>query len=313
MSKNRIDVHQHVVPPFWAEELIEKSRNIGDLRPPAWSPESAIRFMDECEIETGILSLTPPGVLAWPGHERAGIARRVNEYVANLSAQSPKRFGNFVTLPLPDIDGALAELTYAYDSLQADGVILFSNYEDRYLGDPHFDQIWAELDRRAAVVFIHPTMTTLRDLPGIPGPFVDFPFDTTRTAVDIVLKGVFDRYKNMKVILSHAGGFVPYAAYRFSGCASYYLPEPPEEEKVLANFRRFYFDTALSSSPAALPSLKAFADPTHILYGSDYPYAREGMSKHFTHMLDTSPLLADSEHSAINNGNAQSLFPRLSV
>jgi predicted TIM-barrel fold metal-dependent hydrolase len=304
LAAGRIDVHQHVVPPFWVDGL---ARRKSVHRPPAWTPEGAIAFMDSREIGRGILSLTAPGISDWLEDEHRALARRVNEYTAAVASARPERFGSFATLPLPDIDAALDEVAYALDTLGADGVVLLSNYRDRYLGDPVFEPLWSELDRREAVVFIHPTRSTLRELSGIPAPFVDFPFDTTRTAVDMVLKGVLDRHARMRIILSHAGGFLPYAADRFAACASL-MPQAASVEALLATFRRFYFDTALSSSPFALPSLKAFADPGRIVFGSDYPYAPGGPAESFTAMLDASPLLSDADRAAIDRGNATELF-----
>ncbi|HZV04969.1 MAG TPA: amidohydrolase family protein [Gemmataceae bacterium] len=302
----RIDVHQHLVPPFWVEGL---QRNKSIHRPPSWSPETAIAFMDSRRIATGILSLTAPGVASWATDERRKATREVNEYTAGLVEKWPGRFGNFATLPLPDLEGALLELSYALDTLAADGVILFSNYGDRYLGDPYFEPLWAELDRREAIVFIHPTRTSLPDIEGIPAPIVDFPFATTRTAVDMVLKGVLDRHRKMRVILSHAGGFLPYVAHRASTCATSVSPDSYDTDTLLETFRRFYFDTALSSSAFAIPSLKAFADPSRILFGSDFPYAPGGSAEKYTSMLDASPLLSEAEHAAIDHGNAARLFP----
>ena len=142
----RIDVHQHVVPPFWAKEL--RTDPAGTVIPP-WSAESAIDSMDSQEIATGILSLAAPSVIRWNKNERRKMARRVNEYAADLVAKQPDRFGNFATLPLPDVDGALRELEHALDTLRADGVILLANYAGKYLGDTVFEPLWAELDRRS--------------------------------------------------------------------------------------------------------------------------------------------------------------------
>ncbi|MFB6549440.1 amidohydrolase family protein [Streptomyces sp. NPDC056405] len=305
-ARDRIDVHQHVVPPFWVEGL---SLRHSVHRPPPWSPEQAIAFMDERQIAKGLLSLTAPGLSAWQVDERPDMARRVNEYTSGLVAQWAGRFGNFATLPLPDVGAALSELTYVLDVLNAEGVVLYSNYDDIFLGNSSFEPLWEELDRRQAVVFIHPTRTTLPAIDGIPAPFVDFPFATTRTAVDMVLKGVLDRHKNMRVILSHAGGFLPYAIQRVVNCADT-LPGSAGVDKLHETFRRFYFDTALSSGPSALPSLKSFADPERILFGSDFPYAPGGPSEEFTATLDASTWLTEGEHAAICQGNAVALFRR---
>lgn len=306
--KRRIDVHQHVMPPFWRERMKETGCNPNNYPLPPWTPELAIAFMDSMEIASGILSLTTPGVTYWPPEERRAAAAQANDYVAGIAAAHPGRFGSFATLPLPDVEGAVLELTHALDELKADGVTLFSNYNGVYLGDPMFEPLWAQLDRREAIVFIHPGIVALPELPGTPAAFVDFPFDTTRTATDIVLKGVLARYQGMKVILSHGGGFLPYAAYRIAGCASV-MPGAPSLDDYLAQLRGYYFDTALASSPVALPSLQAFADPAHILFGSDFPYAPKTLAQDFTALLDTSPLLDDAALAAINRGNTTALMP----
>lgn len=309
----RIDVHQHVVPPFWADALPLNGGEPSGWSCPSWSPDSALNFMDSQQIATGVLSLTAPSVVGWKPYERGDMAQRVNDYMAELVAQKPTRFDNFATLPLPDIDGALAEIASSFDVLKADGVVLLSNYEGAYLGDAKFEPIWAELNRRAAVVFIHPGHPELALIEGVPGPMVDYPFDTTRAAVQIVLNGVMDRYPDLKIILSHAGGFVPYAAYRFAGVGALLKQGIVTTDELLAKFRRFYYDTALSASPAALPTLKAFAGTQNILYGSDFPYAPAAVGATFTQHLDAYAGFNADEHKAINNANALKLFPRLAA
>jgi predicted TIM-barrel fold metal-dependent hydrolase len=318
MSAHRIDVHQHIVPPFWAKALPNhggdpsgpRSGDPSDTVLPQWSPNSAIDLMDSQEIETGILSLTAPGIVAWDQYERREMARRVNEYTAHLVAKQPARFGNFATLPLPDVDGALSELEYALNTLGADGVILLGNYAERYLGDVTFEPLWAELHRRQSVVFVHPGLP-LSPAAGVAGPLVDYPFDTTRTAVQLVLNGIVDQYPGARIILAHAGGFVPFASHRFAQLAHVFRADAAKPADILASFQRFYFDTALSSSPAALPSLKAFARNGHILFGTDFPFAPADVAAYFTTKLDAYESLTADEQTAISHGNAWTLFPRL--
>ncbi|KVV21678.1 amidohydrolase [Burkholderia multivorans] len=311
-DRKRIDVHQHIVPPFWADALPAHGGDSSGWSCPAWSVDSALAFMDSVEIATGVLSLTAPGVKGWHGQEKRDIARKVNDYTADVVAKHPTRFGNFATLPLPDVDGTLAEIDYTFDSLNVDGVVLLSNYEGVYLGDPVFEPVWAELNRRHAVAFIHPTMPPIAQMAGMPGPMLDYPFDTTRTAVQLVLNGVVSRYPNVRIILSHAGGFLPYAAYRVAQVAPLARNDVPAADGVLDLLRKFYFDTALSS-PSALPSLAAFADPSHILFGSDFPYAPAPISSLFTAEQDASTVLGAAQHAAINRDNALPLFPRLAA
>ena len=237
------------------------------------------------------------------------MARRVNEYTANLVSQNGARFGNFATVPLPDVEAAAAEAVYALDHLHADGVVLLSNYDGVYLGDPRFAPLWQVLDSRSAVVFVHPAHPTV-PLPGVPGPLVDYPFDTTRNAVHMVFNGVLTRYPNVKIILSHAGGFVPYAALRFALLQPALQPAGPTADELLARFKSFYWDTALSSGRYAFASLAAFADPERILFGSDYPYASAVVSAEFTRILDQDTGLSAEQADAVNFGNATKLFRR---
>jgi len=308
---HRIDVHQHVVPPFWAHALPTHGGDPSGTVIPQWSPDSAIDFMDSQQVATGILSLTAPSVIGWDKSERRRMARRVNEYTADLVTKRPDRFGNFATLPLPDAEGALWELEHALDTLRADGVILLANYAGKYLGEAAFEPIWSELHRRHAVVFVHPGQPPLPTAAGVPGPLVDYPFDTTRAAVQLVLNGIVDRYPGARIILAHAGGFLPYASHRFAELARVFRPAAAKPAEILAAFQRFYFDTALSSGPAALPSLKAFAGSGHMVFGSDFPYAPAGIGASFTAKLDAGNGLTAEEHRAINHGNACTLFPRL--
>jgi 6-methylsalicylate decarboxylase len=307
---NRIDVHHHLVPPFWVEALSGHGGDPSGWYSPAWSVDSSLAFMDAQRIATAVLSLTAPGVTGWEAAGRRAMARRVNEFGADLVALWPDRFGSFATLPLPDLEGALREIDYAFDVLRADGVILLSNYVGHYLGDPAFGPLWAELDRRAAVVFIHPAKPQIPIIEDIPGPIVDYPFDTTRTAVQLVLSGVVARSPRVRIILSHAGGFVPYAAHRFAELAPAVRPDVPPAPALIESFRSFYFDTALSSGQASLLALQSFARPGHILYGSDFPYAPASVGAAFTAKLDSFDL-PRTVRAAINNGGAQQIFTRL--
>ena len=304
----RIDVHQHVVPPIWAQTLASHGGDPTGSAMPRWSPELAIEFMDSQQIATGILSLTLPSVVGWPETERREMARRVNEYTAGLVAARPRRFGNFATLPLPDIEGALEEIDYALGPLGADGVTLLANYGGTYLGDPTFESLWDELDRRQAVVFVHPGEPPAKPVAGLASPIVDVLLDTTRTAVQLVLNGTVDRHPSARIILAHAGGYLPYASMRFAELAGVFRPDSPGPDHLMASFERFYFDTALSSG-AALPTLRAFAASGHTLFGSDFPYAPARVTAPFTAAIDAD--LSAADQTAINHANARELFPRL--
>lgn len=308
---DRIDVHTHVVPPFWGEALAEHGGDPSGWVTPGWSTAAHLRFMDHNQIATSVLSLTAPSVVGWEGQQRRDLARKINEYVAELVGAHPGRFGNFATVPLPDVDGAVAEAEFALDSIGADGVVLLSNYEGIYLGDARYAPLWESLDERSAIVFIHPGHPLIPLLSDVPGPLVDYPFDSTRNAVHMVFNGVLDKYPKVKIILSHAGGFVPYAVLRFCELQPALDPQGPTTEQLLATFKKFYWDTALSSGPAAFPSFLAFADHERILFGSDFPYAPEAVATKFTQILDEQTGLDHAQKFAINCGNAKRLFTRL--
>ena len=308
----RIDVHQHIVPPVWAQALASRGMDSGGWPIPAWRAADAIAMMDEQGIGVGILSVTAPGVrLDDDAAAARTLARAVNEYGAEMAKDHPDRIGSFASVPLPDVDGALAETAYALDTLGADGVVLLSNTRGRYLGDPEFEPLWDELDRREAVVFVHPEQPPMPRLPGTPAPLADYIFDTTRTALNLVLNGVMSRHPKVKVILSHGGGFLPFAAYRFSGVISTTLDTGRPAEDILRDLKRFYFDTALSASPSALPSLLAFAEPGHVLYGSDWPFAPQHTGSYYNRFLESYPDFAPGQAEAIDRGSAEVLFPRL--
>lgn len=302
----RIDTHQHIVPPAYAAWLERRGITAGGLPIPHWSAPAALEMMVSLGIAAGILSVSTPGVHLGDDAEARAMARTVNDFTAQVVADHPGRFGFFATLTLPDVPGALAEAAYAFDTLGADGVVLLANVRGTYLGDAGIEPLMQELNRRRAVVFVHPSELPAPAVPGIPPFAADFLLDTTRAAINMAKAGWLERYPDVKIILSHAGGFVPYAAERFARlCAA-----SGSYEDGIRQLRRFYFDTALSSSPYALPALLAFADPARITFGSDWPYAPKERSAHFAGLLDAFAL-APAQRSAIERGNAARLFPRL--
>ncbi len=297
-SGERIDVHQHVVPTFWADGLPARGGDPSGGHSLEWSPQSAIDFMDSQQIAAGILSLTASDVVGWKPSEHRDMARRVNGYTA-------------ATLPFLDVDGALGEIEHAFDTLKVEGVILLSNFAGTYLGDPTFEAVWAELDRRA-VVFIHPGKPAIPTLAGVPGSIVDYPFDTTRAAIQMVSQRADGPLSPSARDSLARGGFLPYAPHRFAELRPVARRDSPTTEELLVAFPPFYFDTVLSS-PAALPSLKAFAGAERMLFGSDYPYAPAAVGTSFTERLDAYPDLTEAERACINHGNALRLFERLNA
>ena len=303
----RIDTHHHVVPPDYAAWLRRKGSLAGGLPIPDWSPEAALALMDERGVATAILSVSTPGVHLGDDAEARALARDVNEFAAAMVRSHPGRFGFFATLCLPDLRGSLVELTHAFDVLGADGVVLLANHRGVYLGDPAFEPLFEELNRRKAVVFVHPSLVPgLEPLPGVPTFVADFLLDTTRAAILLARSGTLDRHPDLKFILSHAGGIVPYAAYRFSGAAS----ATGNPLDGIQRLKRFYFDIALSGSPSALPSLLAFAQQGHVLFGSDFPYAPAPVVAAFTGMYEAFGM-TETQRRSLDRGAAETLFPRL--
>jgi 6-methylsalicylate decarboxylase len=203
-SPDRIDVHQHVLPPRYAGWLREHGIRPGGIDLPDWSPPAALEFMDGHGIATGVLSVSTPGVHLGNDTEARKWAREVNEYTAGLVRADPGRFGLFATLTLPDVEGAIAEAGYALDTLHADGVILLASNAGRYLGDPGFAPLLAYLHHRQATVFVHPGELPGDPVPGIPSFTADFLLDTTRTAISLILSGAMTKYDRIKFILAHA-------------------------------------------------------------------------------------------------------------
>jgi predicted TIM-barrel fold metal-dependent hydrolase len=307
----RIDTHNHIIPPDYREMLRRAGIDeAGGRALPDWSADAALQTMAELDVGTAIMSVSTPGTTFLPDPaDAAALAHDLNDFTANLVAGQPDRFGFFATVPMPHIAESVVETVRALDDLKADGVVLLANNDGVYLGQDGQDDLFAVLDARSAVVFIHPA-----DLPGptVPGiaPFAaDFLLDTTRAAYLLVRNGIRRKYPNIRFILSHAGGFVPYASHRMAVAIMGDTGRSPADS--LDDFSSFYFDTALSSSAAALPTLLAFAKPGHITFGSDFPFAPVAAGKLFAAGLETYPGLDNAMRDAIDRTNALALFPRL--
>lgn len=319
-NPRRIDTHQHFVPADYSTWMHEKGVHSGGVPLPEWSEKHALSFMDHHGIRTGILSLSTPGVWFGNDAEARHWARRINEYGAEVVHKRPDRLGYFATLTLPDVDGSFEEARYAFDVLHADGVVLLAGNDGRYLGDPAFEPLLAFLDEREAVVFIHPGELPGPLADGIPSFTADFLLDTSRTVISLILSGAMDRFPRIKFLLAHAGGFIPYIEYRVMltmmnekskvGQAAAFMRRRRELPRMLEVFKHFYYDVALSATPAALPSLLAVAAPDHITYGSDFPFAPAPavtvINEAYEHYK-----LTRTQRRAIDRGTSELLFPRL--
>ena len=272
-----IDVHAH----FTTRNYIAKAKAAGhreaDGMPeshwPQWSAERHLELMHEVGISRSILSISSPGVYFGQSAAARSLARELNTFAAEVARDHPDAFGFFAALPLPDIDAALAEITYAIDELGAQGVIILSNSGGRYLGADQLDPVLAELHRRNAVVFVHPTTCVGHEALacGRPRPMIEFLFDTARSVVDLLLSGAAERYPNIRLIVPHAGGVLPLLVDRvelFRSAATEAASRPTITE-LLAGF---FYDLAGTPSPRQLQALLSVASEDKVLYGSDYPW-----------------------------------------
>lgn len=315
----RIDVHAHFLPDFYVEALGRAGlRTVdGGMPIPAWTAAAALEVMDRQGIATAMISLSSPSTHFLPPGERAGLVRQVNLAGRDLMAAHPGRFGFFATLPLPDVARALDEIAFAFDQLGVDGVILESNIDGAYLGSPRFAPIFDELDRRGAVVFLHPTSPACLDALGLgrPAPLLEFPLDTTRTVVDLIYSRTLQTHPNLKMIIPHGGAALPALAARIAAFANlpFIAPRPVSEQEVFEALQGLYYDLALSAHPLPFAALRALAPLSHILFGSDWPFTPEiGVARNL-HALTTANALSEADLQAIARENAERLFPRLAA
>jgi predicted TIM-barrel fold metal-dependent hydrolase len=315
----RIDTHHHVIPPSFRAWTADRGLGVhgGVISAwPQWTAEEGLAMMDTIGVQTGVASVPLPGHWFRDEAEAAKVVPPINDFLAELTRGNPDRYGFFAYLPLPYVDLALAEAERALDELGADGVMLMARAGDRYLGDPEFEPLFAELGRRGTVVFTHPAELPGQTPDGVIAGLTDFLLDTTRAGVRLVMSGTMRRHPDLKVILPHGGGFLPYVASRARGVLPPFAPPagpdaPTTVEELDADLRRFYFDTALPPSPYGTPSLLAFADHTHLLFGTDYAIAPPPMVQMVTDTYDADPYLDAPLRAAIDHDNALALFPRL--
>jgi len=304
MSENnnwRIDVHHHVVPSEFADDSM-----------PIKIPDAAaqLRSMDSWHIQSAITSLTPR-VLLKNLHRLREVARACNEFQAQRVRDNQARFGAFALLPLPDVDGALEEISYALHVLRLDGIGLFSSVSGRYLGDPRFDPVFDELNRRSAVVFIHPTHCEAPEHTCLQAPpfVVEYVFDTTRAIVNLIYSGTLRRCPNIRLIVAHGGGTVPFLAQRIAMMEGHRGAKSVTD--VIPTLRSLYYEIASTTSGFALRSLQELAVPEHILWGSDLPFVYGArLQEEIDHWQHYDGFDA-AGRAAVEQVNALRLFPRL--
>ena len=305
----RVDVQFHYSPDFYTELVKKQGKYITTDR---WSVQSALDYMDRCNIGTGIMSVSTPSVNFLPVAESIALARRLNDSAAQVASDNPGRFGNFATLPMLDIDATLAEIAYFYDELKMDGVCLMSNVNGLYPGHGSFEPIFEALNRRKAVVFIHPHdpayMGTLN------APDVgEWPFDTTRAAIDLMYSGAVRKYPEVRFILAHAGGALPMIFGRVRGMSLGYTAKGAQiknEEITLEVANSFYYDLAISAGENAIDALRGVTTVDHVLFACDWPFAPDKAVDANISGFEALRLTTEERY-AIERGNAVKLFPEL--
>jgi len=309
-ARSRVDVHHHMLPPRYIQERLNAGTTEGSTELASWTPARTLEQLDKNGIQTAILSLSQPGLKFEDIEGTRSMLRYVNEYGAELARDHPGRFGLFATLPLADIDGSLREIEYAFDVLKVDGVGLLTSYGTRYPGNPHFDPVFAELNRRKAVAFFHPNMPAccIGILPDVPGPTIEYQFNTARAVTNLLYTGTLNKYPDIRYIFCHSGGAMIPQVGRIirhaqeSKRISARLPNGP-----LAEIRKLHFDTAQAADPWNFGAARTYLPITQLLMGSDYPFVQ--VSDTVESLLKLS--LNEADLLAVTRENALRLFPRL--
>jgi 6-methylsalicylate decarboxylase len=303
-SRRIIDVHHHITPPSYLAETQARQN------PPTigWSVAKSIEDMDKAGVATSITSITTPGVWFGDAAQARKLARECNDYAARLAQDHPGRFGVFASLPLPDTDASLREIEYVFDTLKADGICLLTSFGDKWLGDPAFDPVMDELNRRKAVVYTHPTTANCcRNLvPDIGPPMIEFGTDTTRAIASVLFRGTAKRCPDITFIFSHAGGTMPFLIERFMRVVT---PKMLENTNggVEVGLKRFYYDVAQASHRIPLGALVQLVSTARIVFGTDFPFRTA--ADHEQGLIDFG--FNEAELRAINRENALQFLPRL--
>jgi len=323
-QNGRIDIHHHILP----EEYVAKLKKIGITTAigrefPDWSPKKSLDFMKKNGISKAITSISTPGVNHQDRAFAKDLARFCNEYSAKLKNDYPDKFDAFAVLPLYETEDGLGEMEYALDTLHLAGIALLTNVNGIYLGDPKYDDLFAELDRREVVVHIHPHDPPFGTIPNLkfPNAIIEAPFDTTRAITNMIYTGAMDRYKKIKFILSHAGGALPFLAWRialleygqkkislkFQAIYDFMMTKRGPSAGLNA-LSRLYYDTAVAANPMALRSVQELVDSSHILFGTDYVWGQSWLTPIFIKALKEYDGFNEQDLAAVESGNASRLF-----
>jgi 6-methylsalicylate decarboxylase len=310
-----IDTHQHIIPDVYRAELARIGvMGSGENPWPAWNPARMLELMDEHGIAGVMTSIASPGAYFGDVAFTRQLVRRCNDALAAFVGGRPMRFGGMAFVPLPDVSAAVREVEYALDQLKLDGINLMTHTGHRYLGHPEEDELYAELDRRGAIVFVHPVRPPLAGLPeySYPAGYTELVFDTTRAVANLLYTGTLAKYPRIRFIVPHAGGVTPFLLFRLSGMEGDRGMAEKIPAGVAAYLKGLYYDVAQSAAPLSLSALLAVADPSRILFGSDYPFARnpEKVLKDTVDAIGSFAWADATLRSKVESGNARALFPR---
>ena len=301
-----IDVHAHVFPDFYGEAMRAAGvRDVDGWPAPKWSPEAMLGAMDRHGIEAQVLSLSSPGISFAEGRDAARRARRLHEFIAGgVGGPAPRR-GSMAVLPLPDVDASLAEIAHALDVLGMDGVGLLSNYRGAYLGDPRLEPVLAELDRRKAVAFVHPTTPPHWEsfTVGIPAPVLEYTFDSTRMAEQLVASGAKARHPGVAIVVAHGGGTLPLSHQRL---VKYWM------EGRNDIFDTFYYELTATTEHAQIAALMAMAGPERCMMGFDFPFMKPEWFDPLQATLESYAFPPGGLRSVVRD-NALKLFPKVAA
>jgi len=310
-----IDVHQHVIPDIYKSELARVGvLGSGENPWPAWSLQRQLELMDENGIDAVLLSIASPGAYFGDVEFTKPLVRACNETMMQMVADHPGKFGAMAFVSLPDAEAACRDVEYALDTLKMDGINLQSHTGERYLGDPEEDELYAELDRRKAVIFVHPQRPPAKNMPryAFPAGYTELTFDTTRAITNMLYTGMLAKFPNIRWIMPHMGGVAPFLLFRLSCIEDDPKARDKVPEGVETYLNRLWYDVAQSPSSLALNALLEIADPSRILFGTDYPSARPAEKV----MRDTVAAVRSFEgfdeplRAKVMSGNAQALLPR---
>lgn len=305
----RVDVHHHFFPPGYLDKMAEVVGNKPSPLMTGWSAAQVLEHMDKTGVATGIASISPWGPHFKDAAQAGALARLCNDYAAQMMRDHPGRFGLFAAMPMPDVDGTLKEIEYALDTLKADGVGLMTSYGGKWPGDPAFAPVFEELNRRKAVVYFHPNTPQCCGnlVPDSTPAMLEWPYDTGRTVVSLLLAGALAKYRNIAWIFSHAGGPVPALAGRIVNMTRNRKDLATiAPDGVMNELTRLHYDTANAAFPATMAGLLKFVPVSQVLFGSDYPYY--SLEENVANLAQIP--LTEADRHAIDRANAARLMPR---